>query len=140
MKRRKTGKKNTKSTMKRRKRTKMSYMWCWVQWLAEHTLKSAIHQFTKLGRQTTRDPKEGANILWSSSFYLESTLLEKNNTMKRRKRATVSYIWFLVHWCKYIFTKFGWLTGRDPSKGIKIILNLHFLSRRWVLRKNQGAL
>ena len=41
---------------------------------------------------------------------------------------------------KYVFTKFGWLTGRDPSEGVKVILNLHFLIRRRVLRKNQGGL
>ena len=74
----------------------MSYMWCWVQWLAEHTLKSVIHQFTKLGWQTTRDPKEGANILWSSSFYLESTLLEKNKQHYEKKKKSHSVLYLIL--------------------------------------------
>ena len=60
----------------------------------------------------------------------------------------MTYTSFWVHWLaehaqnsvKYRFTKFGRLTGRDPSEGAKIILNLPFLTWRRVLRKKQGGL
>ena len=74
----------------------MSYMWCQVQWLAEHNLKSVIYQFTKLGRQTARDPKEGANILWSSSFCLESTLLEKNKQHYEKKKKSHNVLYLIL--------------------------------------------
>ena len=55
----------------------------------------------------------------------------------------MSFIWFQVYWLAehapksgiYIFTKFG----REPIEGVKITLNLNFLNRRRVLRKNQGG-
>ena len=58
------------------------------------------------------------------------------------------YIWFWVLWLaehapksvKYRFTKFGRLTGREPNEVAKIVLNLHFLTWRWILRKNQVGL
>ena len=55
---------------------------------------------------------------------------------------------FWVHWLterarksgKYRFTKFGWLTKRDPTEGAKITCKILFLSRRQALLKNQRAL
>ena len=39
-----------------------------------------------------------------------------------------------------IFTKSARLSGRDPSEGVKITFNLHFLTWTQVLRKNQRGL
>ena len=42
---------------------KMTYIWFWVHWLAEHTPKSGQYKFAKSCRLTGRDPKEGTIIV-----------------------------------------------------------------------------
>ena len=137
--------------MKRRKRAKICYNWFWVRWFAEHASTSAKYQFTKFGRMTARDPKEGVKIILNFFFLTRKRVFRKKpkSTMKRRKRAKIFYIWFWVHWLpdhapksgKYQFAKFVWLTGRESKEVAKIILRLLFLSQRPpVLIKNQREL
>ena len=42
---------------------KMTHIWFWVHWLAEHTPKSGQYKFTKSCRLTGKDPKKGAKIV-----------------------------------------------------------------------------
>ena len=124
----------------------MTYIWFWVHWLAERTPKTLIYKFTKVGRLTGRDTKEVAKILLRLPFPTGNWVLRKIQSTTPQR--THTYIWLWVHSleehgqksCKYIFTKSGRLTGRDPSEGVKIILYLHFLTWRQVLRKNQPGL
>ena len=60
--------KKTKSAIKRRKRPQMPYIWFWVHWLAKHAPNSVQYEFTKLGRLTAVDPKEGAKNYWNFFF------------------------------------------------------------------------
>ena len=71
-----------------------------------------------------------------------------NNTMKRRKRAKISFMWFWVFWLwehapksvKHQFNKLGWLTTTDPKKVGKLILKWLFLTRSPALTMKQRAL
>ena len=139
--------------MKRRKKAKMSYIWFSMHWLSEHTPKSANYQFAKFAGLTVRNHREGAKIILKLLFLNQRQVWMKNERAlstkkkkkkKKRKVVKMTYIWLRVHWLaehapksvKYIiFTDFGRLTGRDLREVVKIISNLHFLTRRWVLRK-----
>ena len=80
-------------------------------------------------------------LFWNYSFLLKGKFLEKQkNTVKQRKTAKMSYIWFWVEQlaartpksaeelAKYQFTKFAPLTEKGPKKPAKIILKLLFLT------------
>ena len=133
-----------------RKHYDFSLIWFCVHWLPEHATTSANHQFTKFGQLTATDPSERAKTILQLLFLTQRRIKKKNprGTVKQRKTVSKSFIWFWVRWfadhapksVKYIFTNFSRLSGRDPREGVKIILNLHFLTRRLVLRKNQGGL
>ena len=142
-------KKKPRTTIKQSKTKAMPYIWFWVHWLAEHAPKFVQYQFNKLGLLTTRDPQEGEKIIWKFVFLSRKQVITKktNNTMKKRKRAKTSYVWFWVHRLaehaprsvQYQFTNLGRLTATDPWKGAKIILKLLILTRRPALRKNHGG-
>ena len=129
----------------------MSCIWVLVHLSVEHVPKSSKCQFTKYGRLTTRDPKEGVKTILKLFFVTLKQILRKKktkSTIKEIKTAKMTYFWFLVHWLAehvpksaiYQFSKSGQLTEERLSEGAKIILKLRFLTQRWVLRKNQGGL
>ena len=67
------------------------------------------------------------------------------STIKERKTAKMTYIWFSVHSLaghapkspKYKIIKFGRLTARNLSEVAKIILKWRFLTQMRVLIKNK---
>ena len=54
--------------MKRRKTGKTSCILFWVHWLPKHAPKAIKYRFTKFGRLTIRDPREGGKIILKSFF------------------------------------------------------------------------
>ena len=113
----------------------MIYIWFWVHSLAQHVPKFPKYPIIKFGRLTL-------------SYSNVSFKKKPRRTIKQRKAARMSYIWFREHWLaehapksvKYRFSKFGRLTATDHTEGAKIILNLFFQSPRGVLIKHQRAL
>ena len=103
---------------------KMTYIWFWVHWLAEHTPKSGQYKFTNSCRLTGGDTKEGAKIVLKLLILTWRPVLGKiGRTIKQGKTARKPYIWFWAHWLeehapksdKYQFAKYqfanlvGWL-------------------------------
>ena len=64
----------------------MSYIWFWVQWLAEHVPTSAKYQFTDFGWLTPRDPSEGANIILQLLFLTRMPILKKIKELSNREK------------------------------------------------------
>ena len=59
----------------------MTYILFWFHWLAEHTPKSVEYEFTKLGRLTARDPKEGVKVVLKFFF------LSRKQASRKKERA-----------------------------------------------------
>ena len=129
----------------------MAHIQFWVHRLAEQALKFVKYRFSKFGRLTSRDHREGGKVILKLFFLSKSsTSFNKNSksTIQDRKLVKMAYIWFWVHCLaehvpkpvKYRFSKFGRLNVRDHREGAKYILKFLFLSLRRVLRKHQRAL
>ena len=66
------------------KTVRMSYTWFWVHWLAEHAPKSVQQIFSKLGRLTATDPKEGVKIILKWLFLTRRPVLAKKQRALRK--------------------------------------------------------
>ena len=116
----------------------MTYIWFWVQWLAERSPKLPKYQFTEFCRLTARNRSEGAKIILKILFLTRGRDLRKNQRAPLSKRENLAE--HAPKSVKYQFTKFGRLAERNFSEGAKTILKLLFLTRRRVLRRSQRAL
>ena len=127
----------------------MFYIWFWVHWLAEQAQKFVQYQFTKLGRITSTDFKEGVKIIWKFVFLSRKQVIRKKQTIvwkeENKPKCLCVILGALVGIApppksvQYQFTKLGRVTATDPKKGANIILKLIILTRRPALRKNQGG-
>ena len=70
-------KKKPRRTIKLRK-TAMSYIWFRVHWLVGHAPESVKYKFTKFGRLSVTDHREGAKITLKSFFLSSRRVLIKN--------------------------------------------------------------
>ena len=121
--------KKPKSTIEHRKLVKMAYISFWLHWLTEHAPKSVKYRFTKFGRLTLRDHKEGAKIILKLFFLTSRRVLIKNQRAlsNTEKLVKMAYIWFWLHWLaehapkyvKYRFTKLGNLLEHYEKKTIE---------------------
>ena len=114
---------------------KMTYIWFWVHWLAEHTPKSGQYKFAKSCRLTGRDPKEGTKIVLKLLILTWRPVLGKKvgglSNIKQRKTARKPYIWFWVHWLaehapksgKYQFANLGGWLQKTLKKDQKVFLS-----------------
>ena len=99
-----------------------------VRWLEETIVKKNHFEFTL-------------------SNLKESFKKKPRRLIKQRKSVRMSYICFWGHWegewtsksVQYKFTKLGRMTATCPKEGAKIVSKLLILTRRPVLRKNQGG-
>ena len=87
-------KKKPRRTIKQRKTAKMTYIWFWVHWLAEHAPKYAQYQFTRFVRLTVRDPKEGAKIILKLLFVTRKRVLIKNQRTLSNKEKLRKWLIF----------------------------------------------
>ena len=69
-----------KSTIQHWKWAKITYIWFWVHWLAEHAPKFDQYRFIKFGRLTGRDPKEVAKLILQLLFPTRRRVLIKKQT------------------------------------------------------------
>ena len=70
----------------------MTYIRFWVHWLVEYAPKSGKHRFTKSGRLTPRDPKEGAKIILKLLFLTQRPILRRRPERTAKQRKTFSFI------------------------------------------------
>ena len=74
--------KKTSNFIQHKKWAKLTYIWFWVQWLAEHAPKTGKCRFNKFGWLTRRDAKEEAKIFFKIAFLsLRGTLLKTQRTL-----------------------------------------------------------
>ena len=112
--------------------------------------KTVKYRFTKVGRLTETNAKEVAKIILRLIFLTGRYVLRKiqralPHREHRRKwpifdSGCTGWNSMAENFVNIIFTKSARLSGRDPSEGVKITFNLHFLTWTQVLRKNQRGL
>ena len=74
--------KKTSNFIQHKKWAKLTYIWFWVQSLAEPAPKTGKYRFNKFGWLTRRDAKEEAKIFFKIAFLsLRGTLLKTQRTL-----------------------------------------------------------
>ena len=126
----------------------MSYIYFWVHYFAEQAPKPPKYQFTKFGRRTERNPKEGAKLILKLFFPRKQFFRKKQRTLWKEQKEPKCLTFdlsalvaragqkILLH----ISLPICWADYKNPREGAKTILKLLFLSRRRALIKNERAL
>ena len=92
-------KQKSKITMKQRQTVKMSLIWFWVHWLAEHTPKSSKDQFTKHLWQTAGVIREGAKIILKLLYLNRRWVMKKWWWKGEKKKSPNNFqAWFWMHY------------------------------------------
>ena len=72
---------------------KMSYIWFWVHWLADHARKTDRYRFSKFARLTGIDPKEGAKIILKFLFVTRRwVFIKKERAIRKEEKRRKSLI------------------------------------------------